>query len=296
MKKLLSIVLGAVMVPAVAFSQVAALAAGQIEGGDIYRVKNVTKMTDFTDPVSAVCGDTVQFKVRIHNPGPDALTGVKVSATLPAAAATSHSSKVTVSADNANPTSVSDTAGVNLSTAGKLAYVAGSTELLDAHNAKLQTLADGIVGGSVAVPNGVGVSTEQKRFVQFQAKVECETPPTPKNITVCDLATKNIITIREDQFDASKHSKDLAKCAETPAPGQITVCDLTTKKVVNIKETEFDSNKHSKDLNKCAQVLAAAPATIASTGPASAIATMFGLSALAAGIGYAVQQRRNILG
>lgn len=39
-----------------------------------------------------------------------------------------------------------------------------------------------------------------------------------------------------------------------------------------------------------------APAVIASTGPASAIATMFGLSALAAGIGYAVQRRRNILG
>lgn len=294
MKKLLSIVLGAVMVPAVAFSQVAALAAGQIEGGDIYRVSNGG---EFTDPVSAACGNTVTFKVRIHNPGPDALTGVKVSATLPAAAATSHSSKVTVSADNANPTSVSDTAGVNLNTAGKLAYVAGSTELLDAHNAKLQTLADGIVGSSVAVPNGVGVSTEQKRFVQFKAKVECETPPAPKNITVCELATKKVITIREDQFDASKHSRDLAKCAETPAPGQITVCDLTTKKVVNIKETEFDSSKHSKDLNKCAQVLATTtPTVIASTGPASAIATMLGLSALAAGIGYAVQQRRNILG
>lgn len=225
MKKLLSVTLGAVMVPTLAFSNVAALAAGQIEGGDIYRVKNVTKNVDFTDPASATCGDTVQFKVRIHNPGPDALTGVKVGATLPTAAATSHSSKVTVSADNANPSSTSDTAGVNLDKAGKLAYVAGSTELLDAHNSKLQSLADGIVGGTVAVPNGVGVSTEQKRFVQFQAKVVCETTPT------------------------------------TPeTPGKV------------------------------------APATIASTGPASAIATMFGLSALAAGIGYAVQRRRNILG
>ena len=228
MKKLLSVTLGAVMVPAVAFSSVSALAAGQIEGGDIYRVKNVTKNVDFTDPASAACGDTVQFKVRIHNPGPDALTGVKVSATLPAAVATSHSSKVTVSASNANPTSTSDTAGVNLSTAGKLSYVAGSTELLDAHNSKLSTLTDGIVGGGVDVTGGVGVSTEQKRFVQFQAKVVCETTPvTP----------------------------------ETPKT-------LGTQ----------------------------APTVIASTGPASTIATMFGLSALAAGIGYAVQKRRNILG
>ena len=179
MKKLLSVTLAAVMVPALAFSSVSALAAGQIEGGDIYRVKNV-KGGDFTDPVSATCGDTVQFKVRIHNPGPDALTGVNVGATLPAAAATSHSSKVTVSADNANPKSTSDTAGVNLDRAAKLSYVAGSTELLDANNAKLSTLADGIVGGTVAVSNGVGVSTEQKRFVQFQAKVVCETPVTPE--------------------------------------------------------------------------------------------------------------------
>jgi uncharacterized repeat protein (TIGR01451 family)/LPXTG-motif cell wall-anchored protein len=179
MKKLLTIALGILMVPVVAFSSVSALAAGQIEGGDIYRVKNVTKGGDFTDPAAATCGDTVQFKVRIHNPGPDALTGVKVSATLPATVATSHSSKVTVSADNANPSSTSDTAGVNLDNAGKLNYVAGSTELLDAHNAKLQNLADGIVGGSVSVPGGVGVSVEQKRFVQFQVKVSCETKPTP---------------------------------------------------------------------------------------------------------------------
>lgn len=177
MKKLLSLAIGIALVPVVAFSNVSALAAGQIEGGDIYRVKNVTKGGDFTDPATATCGDTVQFKVRIHNPGPDALTGVKVAATLPAAAATSHSSTVTVSATNANPGSTSDTAGLNLDKAGKLSYVAGSTELLDANNAKLQNLADGIVGGSVDVPNGVGVSTEQKRFVQFQAKVDCPTPP-----------------------------------------------------------------------------------------------------------------------
>lgn len=39
-----------------------------------------------------------------------------------------------------------------------------------------------------------------------------------------------------------------------------------------------------------------APAAIAATGPADTVATMIGLSALAAGIGYFVQRRRNILG
>lgn len=222
MNKVLSIVAGAVMVPAITFSSVSAAAAGQIEGGDIYRVKNVTKNVDFTDPASATCGDTVQFKVRVHNPGPDSLTNVIVKATMPSATATSHSSLVTVSSENANPTSRTDTAGVNLDKAGKLAYVAGSTELLDAHNSKLSTLGDTVLTTGVNIGT-VGVSTEQKRFVQFQAKVECEAPATPA----------------------------------TPA---------------------------------------VTPAKIASTGPESTIASLFGLSALAAGIGYFVQRRRNILG
>jgi uncharacterized repeat protein (TIGR01451 family) len=155
-----------------------AATAGQIEGGNIYRVRNVTQNGEFTDPASATCNELVQFKVRVHNPGPDALTNVLVKATLNTASATSHSSTVTVTADNANPASTSDTAGVNLSQAAGMSYVSGSTELLDAHDAKLSTLSDGILAGGVNIGT-VGVSTEQKRFVQFEAKVNCPTTPTP---------------------------------------------------------------------------------------------------------------------
>ncbi len=161
-----------------AATPVLASTAGQIEGGDIYRVRNVTKGGDFADPTNADKCETVQFKVRIHNPGPDALTGVKVGATLPSGASTSHSSKVTVTADNANPKTTTDTAGVKLSGSYKISYVGGSTQLLDANNSVMQTLPDGIVGGQVNIPGGVGVSTQQKRFVQFSAKVDCpEVPP-----------------------------------------------------------------------------------------------------------------------
>jgi uncharacterized repeat protein (TIGR01451 family) len=233
MNKLASFVAGTVIVPALVFSTVSAAAAGQIEGGDIYRVKNVTKNVDFSDPANATCGDTVQFKVRIHNPGPDALTNVNVKATMPAGSATSHSSTVTVSAENANPNSRTDTAGVNLDKAGKLSYVNGSTELLDANNSKLSTFGDTIFTSGVTIES-VGVSTEQKRFVQFQAKVNCDTTTT---------------TTTENKPEAKPQVKS------------------TT-----------------------------APAVIAATGPASTIATMTGLSALAAGIGYFVQRRRNILG
>lgn len=181
MSNLKQIVAAAVVLPVAFAGVVSAAPAGQIEGGDIYRVRNVSKNTAFVDPASADKCETVQYRVRIHNPGPDALTGVTVKATLTTEAATSHSSQVTVSASNANPASTSDTAGVNLSSAQKMSYVSGSTELLDANGTKMSNLPDGIIGGGVAVPNGVGVSTEQKRFVQFQAKVDCPTPPeTPK--------------------------------------------------------------------------------------------------------------------
>jgi uncharacterized repeat protein (TIGR01451 family) len=228
MKKLVSVIAGALMVPALIFSTVQAAGMGQVEGGDIYRVKNVSRGTDFADPTTATCGETVQFKVRIHNPGPSVIDNVKVVATLPSVEATTHTSRVTVSSTNADPLSTSDTATVNLDKAGKLVYVAGSTELLDAHNGKISNLGDAITGAGVSIGT-VGVSIEQKRFVQFSAKVNCPVvPPAPVKIQVCDLATKNVITINESDFDASKHSRDLSKC-DTPAPVKIKVCDLATR-------------------------------------------------------------------
>lgn len=69
----------------------------------------------------------------------------------------------------------------------------------------------------------------------------------PKDIKVCELATKKIITIKENQFDASKHSKNLNDCKEK----YLKVCELATKKVITIKESDFDASKHTTDLNKC---------------------------------------------
>jgi len=172
-----SIALTALVLPVVAFTGIAGAASeGQIEGGDIYRVRNVTKNTDFTDPASADKCEVVQFKVRIHNPGPGGLTSVTVRASLPTAAATTHTSTVEVSAINADPSYTTDTASVNLSSAQGIKYVNGSTQLLDAHNGFIKNLPDGITASGVNIGN-VGVSTEEKRYVQFQAKVDCPTPP-----------------------------------------------------------------------------------------------------------------------
>ena len=43
-------------------------------------------------------------------------------------------------------------------------------------------------------------------------------PPVDNDITVCEVDSKTILTIKESAFDEAKHSKDLSKCAETPTP------------------------------------------------------------------------------
>lgn len=43
-----------------------------------------------------------------------------------------------------------------------------------------------------------------------------EVPPTPEQEKVCELETKKIITINKDDFNSSKHSRNLSDCDETP--------------------------------------------------------------------------------
>lgn len=66
-----------------------------------------------------------------------------------------------------------------------------------------------------------------------------------KRIQVCNLATDTVITIRQTEFDSQKHTKDLTQC------NNMQVCDLTTGEVITIARNDFDSNKHSKDTNDC---------------------------------------------
>lgn len=290
MKKLLSLVLGAFMVATAATSSVlATYDFGQLGSGDIYRVRNVSdNQTSFVKVANADLCETVQFKVRVHNAGPKTLTNVKVKATLnQSAVSTTHTSTATVSADNNRENAVATgTASVDLSKAGKISYVAGSTELLDTNGNKLQSLGDTLLTSGVNI-GSVAVSLNNMRFVQFKAKFNCEEP---KKINVCELSTKKIITIDEKDFDAAKHSKNLADCAEE---GEIVVCDYTTKTVVTIKESEFDDSKHTKDLSKCEET-PVTPPELPRTGSEGLVAVVAAL--LTAGVAYAVTARRNVLG
>jgi uncharacterized repeat protein (TIGR01451 family) len=179
--------------PVIAFAPVAhATGTGQIEQGDIYRVKDVTANGAFADNINSACGNTVLFRVRVHNGGPETLTNVKVAATLNSASSTSHGSQVSLSADNnLHGMVVTANAGVNTSTATTADYVNGSTQLLDVGGSVLKNLPDGILNGGVNI-GSIGPLTANIEAVQFQAKLNCQTTPTP---TPTPPAVKGTTTI-----------------------------------------------------------------------------------------------------
>jgi uncharacterized repeat protein (TIGR01451 family) len=267
MSKLSNIAAGLAVMPVFAFTTAVAGATGQVGAGDIYRVRNVTANpaanAAFANTTEAKCGDVVQFRVRIHNSGPDAITNVKVKATLEGGNSKSHGSTVTVSADNLiNGDAVTDIAGVSTNDNTTISYVNGSTELLGYSNTPgnspvLGGLPDGIVSSNgITLPDSIEPLTSATKSVQFKAKLNCETPPTtpPKDIKVCELKTKNVITIKENEFDSAKHTKDLSKCNATP-------------------------------------VTTTPPTELVKTGPAGA-AAVFAVVAAVAALGYNVVLRR----
>lgn len=161
---------------------------GQIERGDFYYSKNLSTNSGYGDPTSAAKCQQILYKVRMHNPGVGTITNVRMHVNLPATKATQNVSTVTITADNAFPVTVSDTATVNISTAETVSYVAGTTQLLNAQNNVIANLPDGITNGEINI-GSVGVSLNEIRFVQFKADISCETPPPPTPVYSCDSLT-----------------------------------------------------------------------------------------------------------
>lgn len=324
-KFILLAALAALPVLGVLFSTpVFANSPGQLQNrADFYEVKNITTKGAYAQTANATCDETVKYSILVANSDYGLLSDVTVNANM-------QSGVINVSAKNVNgeTTAVSGSAKVTVAK-GTLGYVAGSTVRIDGGTSTSK--ADGVTAGGVNIGELKG-STQT--FVQFQAKVNC--PVEPKNIQVCELATKKTITIREDQFDATKHSmnpedckevvkyikvcelstkniitidekaydakkhsKNLADCApKPPVVGEIVVCEIATKKIVTIKENAFDSSKHTKDLSKCA----AAPVVVTPVTPTELPRTgatgviALVASVIAAAAGYVVTSRKNVLG
>ncbi|MDB5171132.1 MAG: hypothetical protein JWO35_826 [Candidatus Saccharibacteria bacterium] len=166
-----------------------AMGEGQIAGGNIYRIRNVTNNADFADPAVADKCQTVQYKVRLHNSGPGVVGAVNVKVALPDTVGTTNVSTATITGTNVQPVSISDNATLNLSTAQKVTYKAGSTELLDTNGNKLgSNLPDTITGAGVTIGD-VRVSLNEIRYVQFMADIDCPVSETPPEVAAPPATT-----------------------------------------------------------------------------------------------------------
>jgi uncharacterized repeat protein (TIGR01451 family) len=186
MSKISKVVATMAALPVLAVAPLAhATGNGQIEQGDIYRAKNATTNSSFAINTNAACNDTVMFRVRIHNGGPETLTNVKVSATLNTASSTSHGSEVNLKADNnLHNAVVTANAGVNTASATTASYASGSTQLLNysttGNESVIKNLPDGILTTDGINIGSIGPLTSDTEEVQFQANLSCPTPtPTP---------------------------------------------------------------------------------------------------------------------
>ena len=127
-----------------------------------------------------------------------------------------------------------------------------------------------------------------------------ETPYTYTQNTPGKYTVQAVLSVTVDGQTKTVTSEGCKAAFEVPAtPGDITVCELATKKIVTIKESAFDASKYSKDLSKCAETPVTPPVTppttppeLPHTGAGDNIVAVIGLGALVAGVAYYIASRR----
>lgn len=113
--------------------------------------------------------------------------------------------------------------------------------------------------------------------------------PAPKDISVCDPATGQIITVKETEAEQYTPSTN-------PLCGDMKVCVTTTKTIKTIKRKDFDTTTMSKDLSMCdtPKVLPAVT-TVANTGPEMIVSGLLGSSALGLSASSFIRSRRALI-
>ncbi len=252
-----------------------AIGEGQIAGGDIYRSKNFTKNGEFSDTTFADKCETVQYKIRLHNPGPTSVTNVNVKVNLPNTVDTTNVSTATITSQNSQPSTVSDTTTVKLSTAQKIDYLSGSTELLDTYSKHIANLPDGILGGGVNIGT-VGVSLNEIKFVQFKAKVDCPKPPCEDNPNTPEDECHPCVDNPETPNDECNPCKDNPNTPE----------DECNPCVDNPKTSADECNPQPpKEQPK-------KPKSLPNTGPGAVLASFVGISSISALLHQVFVRRR----
>ena len=103
------------------------------------------------------------------------------------------------------------------------------------------------------------------------------------------------VTVSVNGQDKTVTSNGCKGAFEVPkTPGDITVCELATKKIVTIKESAFDSSMYSKNLDDCKETPPVTPPELPKTGMGENIVAILGLGALIASAAYYIASRRTL--
>ena len=253
-------------------------------------VKEVRKAGDktFVESVNAKAGDTLNYRVIYTNTGATNQTAVVLKDTMPKGI--SYVPGTVKILDAANPASALVAGGDKLFTSGVNIgnYTAGSNAIVvfNATVDKAETLP---LCGPNTLTNKASAQPSGQNPKDDTASTTVNKECLPSKISVCELSTKNIISINETDFDTKKHSKNLDDCK---TPGTINVCELSTKNIISIKETDFDAAKHSKNLDDCKATPPVTPPELPQTGMTENVVAVIGLGAIVASAAYYIASRR----
>lgn len=257
--------------------------------------KHSTTAGGWGETYTAQPGEKVDFIVRYNNTGNVTQENVVVKDALPAGLTYVAGSTILANGSHPSGTPAADgvtTTGLNIGT-----YAPNATAWVrfSAKTAESKDLACGLntMKNIATVVTAGGSKTDDATVT-----VTKDCAPVEKTIEVCRLSDKKYpVTIKENEFDSSKYSKNPADCQAKPVEKTIEVCRLSDKKYpVTIKESEFDSSKYSKTATDCDTPKGAAPietpAEIPSTGPTELFGSIIGSSALSYGAYSYLSSRR----
>ena len=240
--------------------------------------------TAWQETVAAKPGESVDYLINYENKGTTWQNDVIINDTLPKGL--TYTPGTTKLANSTNPSGikVSDNVtkgGINIGNykAGSNAFVMFSATVDS--NDKLPVCGPNTLHNIAKAQTNNGTKEDSADVTVDKTCIP------PKDIKVCELASKKIITIKEDQFDASKHSKNLKDCEAN----KITVCEIASKKIFTIDENKFDASKHSKNLKDC-ETTPVTPAELPKTGAGDGVAAALALGAVVASASYYVASRR----
>jgi len=165
-----------------------------------------------------------------------------------------------------------------------LSYVKDSTFITNKSNPTPKLLSN-----NLTTDTGINIgnySPESVAKVTFKATVNGKTELFCNPVTI-----KNVGSVHTNNGSKEDDANVVVKSDKDCIPGTINVCEIATKQIINIKESDFNSSKHSKNLDDCKEV-PTTPPELPQTGMTENIVAIVGLGAMIASIAYYVASRR----